>query len=58
MTTNLTRTHGAHRAPRYPHDYLHQDRPYAETQSDIGGGLLLGAITVITLMAFIVLGLV
>lgn len=58
MTTNLTRTHGAHRAPHYPHDYLHQDRPYAETQSDIGGGLFLGAITLIVLMTLIVIGLV
>ena len=64
MTINLTRTHrsrGAHAAPRteqYPHDYLHSSRPYAETQSDIGGGLFLGAITLIALMALIVAGLV
>jgi hypothetical protein len=42
----------------YPHDYLHQDRPYSETQSDIGGGLVLGAITLIVLMTLIVVGLV
>ena len=41
----------------YPHDYLHDDRPYAETQSDIGGGLFLGAITLIALMTLIVIGL-
>jgi hypothetical protein len=43
---------------KYPHDYLHQDRPYDETQSDIGGGLFLGAITLIVLMTLIVVGLV
>ena len=61
MTINLTRTHrahAAHRTERYPHDYLHSSRPYAETQSDIGGGLFLGAITLIALMALIVAGLV
>jgi hypothetical protein len=42
----------------YPHDYLHDPRPYAETQSDIGGGLFLGAVTLIALMTLIVLGLV
>ena len=42
----------------YPHDYLHHDRPYAETQSDIGGSLFLGAITLIALMTLIVIGLV
>ena len=61
MTINLTRTHRSHRAHRaeqYPNDYLHSSRPYAETQSDIGGGLFLGAITLIALMALIVVGLV
>jgi len=61
MTINLTRTHrshSAHRAEQYPNDYLHSSRPYAETQSDIGGGLFLGAITLIALMALIVAGLV
>ena len=64
MTINLTRTHRSHRSHRdhrgeqYPHDYLHSSRPYAETQSDIGGGLFLGAITLIALMALIVAGLV
>ena len=53
-----TRTRGAHRAARYPHDYLHDDRPWAELQRDVGGGLLLGALTLVTLMALIVLGLV
>ena len=53
----MTRTRGAHRAPHYPHDYLHSDRPYAESQRDIGGGLFLGAITLIALMALIVIGL-
>jgi hypothetical protein len=42
----------------YPHDYLHQDRSYAESQKDIAGGLLLGAVTLIALMTLIVLGLV
>ena len=42
----------------YPHDYLHDDRPYAEIQSDIGGGLLVGAITLVVLMTLIVVGLV
>lgn len=65
-TTTRTRTRAAERAGRhsrgraskYPHDYLHSDRTYAETQSDIGGGLFLGAITLIALMALIVVGLV
>ena len=47
-----------HAARKYPHDYLHENRPYAESQSDIGGGLFLGAITLIVLMALIVVGLV
>lgn len=59
MTINLTRTHRAsHRAERYPNDYLHNDRSYDETQSDIGGILFLGAITLIALMTLIVVGLV
>ena len=64
-STTRTRTRAAERAGRhsrghakYPHDYLHSDRPYAETQSDIGGGLFLGAITLIALMTLIVIGLV
>jgi hypothetical protein len=52
-----TRAERHHLAPRYPNDYLHQDRPYAETQHDIGGSLLIGAITVIALMALLVTGL-
>jgi hypothetical protein len=55
MKKSLTRTRTA--AP-YPHDYLHTDRPYDETQSDVGGSLFLGAITLIALMTLIVLGLV
>ena len=47
-----------HAAPPYPHDYLHESRPYAETQSDIGGGLVLGAVTLIVLMTLVVVGLV
>ena len=47
-----------HAARKYPHDYLHENRPYAETQSDIGGGLFLGAITLVVLMTLIVVGLV
>ena len=47
-----------HAARNYPHDYLHDNRPYAEIQSDIGGGLLLGAVTLVVLMALLVLGLV
>jgi len=47
-----------HAAHKYPHDYLHDNRPYAESQSDIGGGLLLGAVTLIVLMTLIVVGLV
>ena len=46
------------RSPRYPNDYLHTDRPYEQTQHDIGGSLFLGAITLIALMALIVVGLV
>lgn len=62
MTRNLThyrtraRSVAIHRG--YPHDYLHTDRPYEQTQSDIGGSLFLGAITLIALMALIVTGLV
>jgi hypothetical protein len=41
----------------YPHDYLHADRTYAETQTDIGGSLFLGAVTLIALMTLIVSGL-
>jgi hypothetical protein len=62
MTLTRTRTarhsqqrHSQH--PTYPNDYLHDDRPYVETQHDIGGGLLLGAITLTALMALIVTGL-
>ena len=62
MTINLTRTqrprHASHRAEQYPNDYLHHDRSYDETQSDIGGVLFLGAITLIALMTLIVVGLV
>jgi hypothetical protein len=72
VNRNLTRAHyrdghrGRHRGqaraiavrPGYPHDYLHADRPYEQTQSDIGGSLFLGAITLIALMALIVIGLV
>ena len=65
MTRSITRTRAAERAGRhssrhastYPHDYLHTDRSYAETQSDIGGGLFLGAVTLIALMTLIVIGL-
>ena len=61
MTRSMTARTQA-RAPasasRYPHDYLHDNRPYAETQSDIGGGLFLGALTLIALMTLIVVGLV
>jgi hypothetical protein len=41
----------------YPHDYLHSDRTYVETQTDIGGSLFLGAVTLIALMTLIVSGL-
>lgn len=62
MTRRLTRTRAvavrAERSPRYPHDYLHTDRPYEQTQHDIGGSLFLGATVVIALMALIVVGLV
>lgn len=57
MRTTTTRTRAAHRAQRYPRDYLHSDRSYADSQRDIGGGLFLGAITLIALMALIVTGL-
>ena len=46
-----------HAARKYPHDYLHNDRPYDQTQSDIGGSLFLGAVTLIALMTLIVIGL-
>ena len=52
MTTNTTRARRG-----YPHDYLHSDRPYEESQRDIGGGLFLGALTLIALMTLIVTGL-
>ena len=61
MTRSRTRGTGAHRAERptrYPNDYLHNDRSYGQTQSDIGGSLFLGAITLIALMTLIVIGLV
>ena len=62
MTRRPTRSRAvpvrAERSPRYPNDYLHTDRPYEQTQSDIGGSLFLGAITLIALMALIVVGLV
>jgi hypothetical protein len=61
MTRSRTRSSGAHRAERptqYPNDYLHNDRPYDQTQADIGGSLFLGAITLIALMTLIVIGLV
>jgi hypothetical protein len=54
MTKPMTRTRTA---SRYPHDYLHTDRPYEETQGDVGGSLFLGALTLIALMTLIVLGL-
>jgi hypothetical protein len=54
MTKPMTHTRTA---SRYPHDYLHTDRPYEETQRDVGGSLFLGAITLIALMSLIVLGL-
>lgn len=47
-----------HRAQAYPHDYLHEKRSYQQTQADIGGGLLLGGLTLVVLMTLIVLGLV
>ena len=47
-----------HRAQGYPHDYLHENRPYHQTQADIGSGLLLGGLTLVVLMTLIVLGLV
>ena len=57
----MTRTHAArHSQPRphrYPHDHLHTDRPYAQTQHDVGGSLLIGAVTLIVLMGLIVTGL-
>ena len=67
MTRNLTRTRTRTRTRaravalepgRYPNDYLHSDRPYEQTQGDIGGSLFLGAITLVALMALIVTGLV
>ena len=58
MTTRTRAArHSQPRQPQYPNDYLHQDRTYAETQHDIGGGLLIGAITLIVLMGLIVTGL-
>lgn len=62
MTRRLTRTRAvpgrAERSLNYPNDYLHTDRPYEQTQNDIGGSLFLGAVVVIALMALIVVGLV
>ena len=62
MTRRLTRTRAVpvrvERSPRYPNDYLHTDRPYEQTQNDIGGSLFLGAMTLIALMTLIVVGLV
>ena len=51
MNSTPARTSG------YPHDYLHADRPYAQTQADVGGGLFLGALTLIALMTLIAVGL-
>lgn len=40
MTRRLTRTRAvpvrAERSLNYPNDYLHTDRPYEQTQNDIG----------------------
>ena len=62
MTRRLTRTRAVpvrtERSPNYPNDYLHTDRPYEQTQNDIGGSLFLGAVVVVALMALIVVGLV
>ena len=62
MTRRLTRTRAvpvrAERFPKYPNDYLHTNRPYEQTQNDIGGSLFLGAVVLVALMALIVVGLV
>lgn len=62
MMRNLPQTPGAgddsHEADQYPHDYLHSDRPYPETQSDIGVILIVGAITLIALMALLAVGVI
>jgi hypothetical protein len=42
----------------YPHDPLHPGRPHEQVQRDVGSGLLLGAATLVVLMALLVLGLV
>ena len=55
--STTTRTRAPRRARPYPHDYLHPDRTWEQSQRDIGGSLFLGAITLIALMALIVTGL-
>ncbi len=56
--TQRTRHRAARtRVARYPYDMLHPNKPYAETQDDVGGSLFLGAITLIALMTLVVLGL-
>jgi hypothetical protein len=60
VTRHSTRMRAAHRAERerYPHDYLHEEnRSYAQTQADIGGGLLIGAVALAVLMTLLVMGL-
>lgn len=60
MSRNLPQTPGpaddSHEAEQYPNDYLHNDRPYPETQSDIGAVLIIGAITLVVLVALIGVG--
>lgn len=57
-TTLLRRTDShVHTPEDYPYDPAHPTRSYAETQRDVGGAMLLGALVVAALMILIVLGL-
>lgn len=59
MTTRLSRRTDsrAHRPGGYPYDPAHPPVSYAQTQRDVGGAMLLGALVVAALMILIVLGL-
>ena len=59
MRTHLLRgtVSRTHARVHYPYDPAHPTRSYAQTQRDVGGSLLLGALVVAVLMILIVLGL-
>lgn len=51
-TNHKARTNG-----NYPYDPAHPTQSYAQTQRDVGGALLIGAVVLVVLMALIVIGL-